>query len=73
MPGKRGNHEGHFRQRADGRWEAKYTDASGKVKSLYRKTQAEARVALTKAQRDRDMGLPGVKDERQTVAAYFAS
>jgi integrase len=35
--------------------------------------QAAARVALTKAQRDRDMGLPGVKDERQTVAAYLAS
>jgi integrase len=73
MPSKRGNHEGHIRQRQDGRWEAKYTAADGKVKSLYRKTQAEARVALTKVQRDRDMGLPGVKDERQTVASYLAS
>jgi hypothetical protein len=34
MPGKRGNHEGHIRQRVDGRWEAKYTAADGKVKSL---------------------------------------
>jgi hypothetical protein len=74
MPGKRGNREGHIRQRKDdGRWEVQITVTDGKRASLYGKTRDEVRAKLTKAQRERDQGLPGVHNERQTVAAYLTS
>ena len=37
--------EGSVSQRADGRWAAKYRDASGKWLYLYRKSKGEARKA----------------------------
>jgi integrase len=69
--GRRGNHEGNIRQRADGRWEARVTLADGAAKSFYGKTHAEARVKLTEALRAIDTGAPIVRDERLTVGRYL--
>lgn len=44
-------------QRKDGYWVAKYKDADGKTRYLYRKTKAEARAALREALKDRDAGI----------------
>jgi integrase len=49
--------EGSVFQRKDGRWCAKYEDAKGKTRYLYRKTKAEAKQALRQALRDRDEGI----------------
>jgi len=46
--------EGSVYQRKGERWVAQYTDAEGKVRHLYRKSEAEARKALREALRDRD-------------------
>lgn len=46
--------EGTVFQRSDGRWCAKYKDANGKTKYLYRKTKALAKSALRAALKDRD-------------------
>lgn len=43
---KRANNEGTIRKRTDGRWEARYYDAGRKMRSLYAKTQAEAKDRL---------------------------
>jgi len=73
MPGKRGNHEGHIRQRKDdGRWEARLTIAPGKTKSLYGATQDEVRRKLTKLQREADQGLLGPRDDGQALGTYLA-
>ncbi len=49
--------EGSVYQRKDGRYVAKWQDATGKWCYLYRKTKAEARKALRQALRDRDEGI----------------
>jgi integrase len=72
MSGKRANGEGNIYKRADGRYEAKVTLPDGTRKPYYRKTRAEASVALTKALRDLAQGLPVVA-EKQTVGEYLAS
>jgi integrase len=71
--GRRGNHEGNIRRRADGRWEARITLAGGRVKSFYGKTRQEVVQRLTRAQHERQQGLLIALDERQTVAQYLAS
>jgi integrase len=70
MTGKRANGEGSVRKRTDGRWEAMVTLPTGKRKSYYRKTRAEASAALTAALRDLGQGVPVVA-EKQTVAEYL--
>src|SRR5215831_18957360 len=72
MNGKRANGEGSVRRRADGRWEATVTLPTGKRKSFYRQTRAEASAALTVALRDLSQGLPIVA-EKQTVGEYLSS
>src|SRR5262245_29464007 len=68
---KRGNGEGNIRQRANGRWEARIP-RDGASKSLYGATYEEVRKKLTAAIRGRDLGLPGVRDERQSLATFLA-
>ena len=72
MSGKRANGEGHVRKRADGRWEAMVTLPTGKRKSFYRKTRAEASAALIVALRDLGQGMPIVA-EKQTVGEYLTA
>jgi hypothetical protein len=71
--GKRGNGEGSIVQRPDGTWRGQLTLANGHKKDFRAKTYAEARSKLARLIRERDMGLPAVRDERQTVAQYLAS
>lgn len=68
--GKRGNGEGSIRQRADDSWEARVTIA-GISRSFYGRTRQDANKKLIAALRDRDRGLPIVRDERQTLAQYL--
>ena len=49
--------EGTVFQRSDGRWCAKYKDARGSWRYLYRKSKGEARKALRVALKDRDEGI----------------
>ncbi len=73
MAGKRrGNTEGTIRQRADGRWEAMYTDAAGKRRSIYAKTRVEVASQLAAAIRDRDKGILSA-DARMTVEQYLTT
>ncbi len=69
---KRGNSEGSIRQRPNGVWEARYTDAAGKRRSLYGKTRQEVAGRLTRAAHERDKGLPSA-DGRMTVEQYLAA
>lgn len=68
--GRRGNHEGTIRKRADGRWEAVVSLPDGGRKSLYGKTRGEAAQKMTSLLRDLAHGLP-VPRERLTLAAYL--
>ena len=67
---RRGSGEGTIRQRADGRWEARYRGADGKRKSLFGKSQAEGIARLKAARNDRDLGLP-TRSERLTTGAFL--
>lgn len=72
MAGKRrGNSEGTIVERADGRWMACLTLADGKRKSMYAKTRAEVARKLAAAIRDRDRGVPPIRDERQSLATFL--
>jgi integrase len=62
--------EGSVFQRADGRWAAKYKDAEGTWRYVYRKSKAEAKRALRQALKDRD---EGISPNKMTVAAYLGS
>ncbi len=62
--------EGSVYQRSDGRWVAKYKDAGGNWRYIYRKSKGEARRALRQALKDRD---EGINPNRMTVAAYLDS
>lgn len=53
---RRANGEGTIYPRRDGRWEAAYVAPDGQRRRLLRKTQAEARRALTIALKARDEG-----------------
>jgi len=73
MAGKRrGNSEGTITERADGRWEARYSDAAGKCRCIYGKTRAEVAGRLAAAIRDRDRGLL-LADGKMTVEAYLTT
>lgn len=71
--GRKGNGEGHVRQRKNGLWEAMITLESGKLKSFYGKTKAESIRKQRQAQHAMDKGLPVLSDERQTLATYLPS
>ncbi len=62
--------EGSVYQRRDGRWVAKYKDARGTWRYIYRKTKAEARQALRQALKDRD---EGISPNKITVSAFLDS
>jgi len=67
---KRGNGEGTVYERADGRWEAKVTLESGRLKSVYGKTQREALeklFALKQAEREGTL----VTEKSQKVGPYL--
>ncbi len=49
--------EGSVFQRKDGKWCAKYKDASNRWKYIYRKTKGEAKSALAEALQDRQDGI----------------
>jgi integrase len=61
--------EGTVFQRADGRWCAKYKDARGIWRYLYRKSKGEARKALRAALKDRDEGI--TPPSKMTVEIYL--
>lgn len=67
---KRGSGEGTVRQRVDGRWEA-LLRVAGRRKSVYGKTQREVLEKLSRAKRDRELGLP-MRSERLTTGAFLA-
>lgn len=50
-----------FQRKSDAKWCAKYKDASGKWRYLYRKTRPEVRAALKEALKDRDEGIDPTK------------
>lgn len=68
---RRGSGEGTIRQRADGRWEARYRDADGKRQSVFTKSQADGIARLKAARNDRDLGLP-TRSDRLTTGAFLA-
>lgn len=71
MAGKRGNGEGSIKQRENGLSEARISVGDGRRKSLYGKTRQEVAGKMAAAIRDRDKGLPIIRDDRQTVKAYL--
>ena len=73
---RRGNNEGSIYKMQDGRWRAALTigkDAYGKSqrKVFTKSTRHEVSDELTKALRDRQLGIP-VVSEKQTVATFLA-
>jgi integrase len=61
--------EGTVSQRSDGRWCAKYKDARGTWRYLYRKSKVEAKKALWQALKDRDEGI--TPPSKMTVGIYL--
>ena len=61
--------EGSVFKRKDGRFCAKYEDATGKTRYLYRKSKGEAKQALREALKNRDEGAAPVGN--QTVGALL--
>lgn len=57
-----------FQRSTDGRWCAKYKDARGNWKYLYRRSKGEAKQALRKALKDRD---EGVSPNSMTLSVYL--
>jgi integrase len=69
---KRGNGEGSKpRKRPDGRWEARYTDAQGKRRSVYGTTRKEVAGKLADAIAHKDEA-PAFKPTNITVRDFFA-
>lgn len=68
---KRGNGEGSKpRKRPDGRWEARYYDATGKRKTVYAKTRKEVAGKLAAALATKD-DVPEFKPTEITVREFF--
>jgi integrase len=68
---KRGNGEGSKpRKRTDGRWEARYTDAEGKRRSVYAPTRNEVAVKLADALAHKD-DAPAFKPADITVRDFL--
>ena len=61
--------EGTVFRRSDGRWCAKYKDAHGSWRYLYRKSKGEAKKALRAVLKDRDEGL--TPPSKITVGTYL--
>ena len=61
--------EGSVFKRRDGRFCAKYEDATGKTRYLYRKSKSEAKQALRQALKDRDEGI--VPETKKAVGALL--
>lgn len=70
MSAKRGQGEGSYRQRADGRWEGRL-QRDGKRTTVYGRTKGEARVKLEDVRRRLD-GHEPARDSRMTVAEWVA-
>ncbi|MCH8222861.1 MAG: site-specific integrase [Chloroflexi bacterium] len=73
MSKRRGNGEGSFSHRKDGRskpWEVRFPGLNGKRISRYGRTKAEAREEMLRVQREMLVGLPSPAG-RKTVAGYF--
>src|SRR5690348_14858146 len=69
----RAKNEGSIRKRPDGRFEVRVRDPlSGRRRSLFAKTEAEALAALKAAQRQIDDGV-ALGAGRLSVAQYLAS
>jgi integrase len=68
--GRRGNREGSVYQRPDGRWCAIVTLETGKRKSLYGRTRADALAKLREAQRRQEQGVD-LSAPRMTVGAWL--
>jgi integrase len=69
---KRGNGEGSKpRKGADGRWEARYTDADGKRRSVYAPTRKEVAAKLADALAHKD-DAPAFKPTNITVRDFLA-
>ena len=64
------NHVGSVFQRADGRWVAKYKDAKGTWRCIYRKSKGEAKRALRQVLKDRD---EVISPNKMTAAAHLDS
>lgn len=69
----RGRNEGSIFKRANGRWVAMMSLGDGTRKSFSGKTRLEVQRRLTEALRDRDKGLPIIRDERECLAHYAPS
>jgi len=68
---KRGNGEGSKpRQRPNGRWEARYTDARGQRRSIYGATRKEVAGKLTQAMATKD-DVPEFEPTTITVREFF--
>ena len=68
---KRGNGEGSKpRKGTDGRWEARYTDASGHRRSVYAPTRKEVAAKIANALAHRD-DAPAFKPKNVTVRDFF--
>lgn len=67
---RRGQGEGSIRERANGRWEARYRAADGRPRSIYAATRREAVERLRTALGEREQGIRP-PDTRLTVAAFL--
>jgi len=66
MSTRRAHGEGSIRQRAGGRWEARYVAADGRMRSIYGRTKAEVTTRLRDALRDAELGVLPVSQELTT-------
>lgn len=64
------NRMGSIRRRSDGRWEGRYTDPSGRQRSVYAKTQKDAAAALRAATAQVDGG-GWMEPSRMTVGEWM--
>jgi len=76
MPKKRADGEGTIRKRADGRWEARYTDTREidprkRQKSIINKSQKVVVEKLKVALAEIDDGVPLISKENPTVTEWF--
>ena len=62
--------DGSVFQRSDGRWVAKYKDAKGTWRYIYRKSKGEARKALRQALKNRD---ESISSNKMIAAAHLDS
>lgn len=68
---RRGRNEGTIFKRNDGRWVAMMSLEGGTRKSFYGKTRQDVQRKLAEALRDRDKGLPIIRDERENLSQYI--